>query len=196
MDLRVTVSGSQKDTNLLMLPFNVFSSNGDLLASGTASPDRSAMVTVEDRKRVQADRLHVVARLPEGRSIQTIASLQGDKGDATFDIGKTVPTAWLEWVMPFQSLDHLVEPSDDAKAPPIGKVWMTLWSLDDDRWQSSPLPVENRLSDRTGVQQITIPVPNNPHLLQIGGQHVGWRLVALPRAEGPRGIDSKRRKRR
>lgn len=182
MDLTVTVAGSEADTNLLMLPFHVFSSNGDLVASGTASPERSAKVTVEDRNRNQADRLHVVAMLPDGRSIHTIADRQGDKGEATFDIGKTVPTAWLEWVTPFQSLDHLVGPSGDdpAEASPIGKVWMTLWSLVDDRWQSTPLPVEDRLSDPTGVQQITIPVPNNPHLLQIGGEYVGWRLVALP----------------
>ncbi|MGO8600893.1 hypothetical protein [Rhizobium ruizarguesonis] len=182
MELTVSVSGSQKDTNLLTLPFNVFSPKGDLLASGIASPDRTAKVMVEDRGGGQSDRLHVVAMLPDGRSLQTIASRQGDKGDATFDIGKTAPTAWLEWVTPFQSLGHLVDKisDDQSKAPLIGKVWITLWSLLDSRWQSSPLPVEERLSDRTGVQQITIAVPDNPHLLQVGGEHVGWRLLALP----------------
>lgn len=181
-DLTVHITGSSQNEKLLTLPLDVYSPSGDRVASGTASPNRPGNLTFDEGKRAPLDRVHIVITLPSSEAIQQSVVLKNGKGEARFDIGGTVPTDWLEWVTPFQSLEHLTHTSDQALATarPIGKVWMTLWSLIEGRWQSSPLMLQDRLSDRSGVQQITIPVPENPHLLQVGGDEFGWRLVTLP----------------
>ncbi|WP_032808433.1 hypothetical protein [Mesorhizobium sp. WSM1293] len=182
-DLIIHITGSSQNNRFLTFPVDVYSPLGDLVASGTASPSRPGSLTFANGKRGPLDRVHVVITLPSGETAQQIVDLKNGKSEARFDIRSTVPTEWLEWVTPFHSLDHLVGTSGIAARRSIGKVWMTLWSLLDGLWQGSSLDAENRLSDRSGVQQITIAVPNNPHLLQIGGDEFGWRLVSLPPAQ-------------
>ncbi|WP_247036020.1 hypothetical protein [Neorhizobium sp. SHOUNA12A] len=124
--------------------------------------------------------MYVVVRLPNGRTLQESVDTNDDKRSVRFDLRS--PHEWLQWVAPFQSLDHLRDGSetDPFSRRRIGRVWMTLWSLNDGRWQSKPLEVASRDADPNGMQQVTIDVPNNPHLLQVGGDEVGWRLVTLP----------------
>lgn len=181
-DISVHIRGSAKDDRLLTFPVGVYSPTGDLLASGVASPNRPATLSFEDVKRGAFDRVHVVITLPSGETAQQIVKLAKKKGAARFDFRASVPKQWLEWVTPFHSLDHLVNARASVTDTPraIGKVWMTLWSLLEGRWQSSSLAPEDSRSDRSGVRQITIAVPDNPHLLQIGGDEFGWRLVTLP----------------
>lgn len=180
MDLTVFIAvSSGQDDKLLTIPLEVYSSKGDILASGAASPHRPAMFKLADDRRV-SDRLFVVAQLPNGKSLQESVEMKNSVGSVEFDLRS--PHEWLQWVAPFQSLDHLHDGSDKAPSPRrrIGRVWMTLWSLIDGRWQSKQLDVAYRLSDPNGVQQVAIDVPHYPHLLQVGGDEVGWRLVALP----------------
>ncbi|MCA0050629.1 hypothetical protein LB577_27375 [Mesorhizobium sp. B283B1A] len=184
-DLTVHITANSQDDRFLTFPVDVYSAVGDLVASGTASPNRPGSLTFADGKRGPLDRVHVFITPPSGETAQQIVELKSGKGEVHFDIRSTVPTEWLEWVTPFHPLDHLVSNTQAviASRRPIGKVWMTLWSLLDGRWQSRSLDAENRLSDRSGVQQITVAVPDNPHLLQIGGDEFGWRLVTLPPAQ-------------
>jgi hypothetical protein len=180
MDLTVFIAVSNgQDDRLLTIPLDVFSSNGDILASGAASPYRPAKFRLADDRRI-SERVFVVARLPNGTTRQESIETKNDTGSVEVDLRS--PHEWLQWVAPFQSLDHLRDDSDKypTSRRRIGRVWMTLWSLVDGRWQSKQLDVAYRLSDPNGVQQVAIDVPHYPHLLQIGGDQVGWRLVALP----------------
>ncbi|AGS25793.1 hypothetical protein [Rhizobium etli] len=179
MDLTVYIRGSGQDDRLLTLPLDVYSSKGDLLASGAASPHRPANFIVSGGG-PRSKRLYVVAKLPSGSTLQESVDTKDDSGSVEFELGS--PHEWLQWVAPFQSLDHL---RDDITVDPhwrrrIGRVWMTLWSLIGGRWQSQKIDVASRQSDPTGIQQVTLQIPNYPHLLQVGGDEVGWRLVALP----------------
>jgi hypothetical protein len=179
MDLTVHISGSGQDDKLLTLPVDVYSSKGNLLASGAASPHRPANFSLADDSRGN-DRLYITARLPNGGTLQESIDTSEGKGSVEFDLRS--PHEWLQWVTPFQSLDHLRDDSqiDPSSRRRIGLVWMTLWSLVEGRWQSKQLDVTARFSDPNGVRQVTIHVPDYPHLLQVGGDEVGWRLVALP----------------
>lgn len=179
MDLTVYIRGSGQDDKLLTLPLDVYSSRGDLLASGAASPHRPASFKISSGG-PRRNRLYVVAKLPNGSTLQESVETKDDSGSIEFELGS--PHEWLQWVAPFQTLDHL---RDDFAIDPqsrrrIGRVWMTLWSLNEGRWQSKQLEVASRHSDPIGVQQVTLDVPLYPHLLQVGGDEVGWRLVALP----------------
>lgn len=179
MDLTVHISGSGPDDRLLTLPVDVYSSKGNLLASGAASPHRPANFSLAEDCRGN-DRLYITARLPSGGTLQESIDTSEGKGSVGFDLRS--PHEWLQWVTPFQSLDHLRDDSqiDLSSRRRIGLVWMTLWSLTEGRWQSKQLDVTASFSDPHGVRQVTIDVPDYPHLLQIGGDEVGWRLVALP----------------
>lgn len=179
MDLKVYIRGSDQDDRFLTLPLDVYSSKGDLLASGAASPHRPANFKIPTGG-PRSNRLYVVARLPNGSTLQESVDAKDDSGSVEFELGS--PHEWLQWVAPYQSLDHL---RDDIAVDldtrrHIGRVWMTLWSLNEGRWQSKQLDIASRHSDPNGIQQVTLDVPHYPHLLQVGGDEVGWRLVALP----------------
>lgn len=180
MDLTVFIAvSSGQDDKLLTIPVDVYSQKGDILASGAASPHRPATFKLTDDRRI-ADRVFIVARLPNGTTRHE--SVETKNGTGSVEIDLRSPHEWLQWVAPFQSLDHLRDDSDKdpSSRRRIGRVWMTLWSLVDGRWQSKQLDVADRQSDPNGVQQVTIYIPDLPHLLQVGGDEVGWRLVTLP----------------
>ncbi|MBK5204701.1 MAG: hypothetical protein JJD98_04615 [Polaromonas sp.] len=188
--LTVFVSGQREDARLLTLPFEVFSPGGRLLGEGTASPDGSATLELPEWDRGGADwtapeRVHVLASLPNGTSIQQTAELFHGRGEVTLQAGQESPHEWLQWVTPFHSLSHLQSGSGTSAAASeglhrrIGKVWMTLWALQDGRWVAKGVDAIEWQRDN-GIQQFAINVPFSPHLLQIGGEEVAWRLVSLP----------------
>lgn len=189
--LTVSVSGQWEDERLLALPFEVFAPNGRLLTEGTAWPNRSAMLVLPERHRgsqesTGSDRIYVVAKLPNGTYIQETAEVLDGRGEVTLRAGgQESPHEWLQWVTPFHSLEHLhrgsaASMSDGGTSPRrIGKVWMTLWAMEGGRWISKGIDAVERQRDN-GIQQFVINVPCAPHLLQIGGEEVAWRLVSLP----------------
>jgi len=179
--LTVSVSGAWSESRLLTLPVDVYAPDGSLLASGTASPGQPGQFELFERRGRPWDRVHVLGKLPSGLSIQQTVELRGDRAEATLHLGDESPYEWLQWVTPFRSLGHL-QPAAERSAVSnrrIGKVWMTLWSLRDGRWEAQGLhPLERQRDD--GIQQLVVDVPQSPHLLQIGGEEVAWRLVSLP----------------
>lgn len=188
--LTVFVSGQTEDARLLTLPFEVFSPSGRLLGEGTASPGRSATLELPEWDRGGTDwtmpeRVHVLANLPNGTSIQQTTEMLHGRGVVTLQAVRGSPHEWLQWATPFHSLSHLQSGSGTSAARTemshrrIGKVWMTLWALQDGRWVAKGVEAIERKMDK-GIQQFAINVPSSPHLLQIGGEEVAWRLVSLP----------------
>lgn len=179
--LTVSVSGSWSESRLLTLPVDVYAPDGSILASGTASPSQPGRFELSEWRGRPRDRVYVLGKLPNGSSIQQAVELRGDRAEATLHLGDESPHEWLQWVTPFRSLDHL-RPATESGAVSnrrIGKVWMTLWSLRDGRWEAQGLRPIERQRDQ-GIQQLVVDVPQSPHLLQIGGEEVAWRLVSLP----------------
>lgn len=179
--LTVSVSGSWSESRLLTLPVDVYAPDGRILASGTASPSQPGRFELSAWRGLPWDRVHVLGKLPNGSSIQQTVELRGDHVEATLHLGDESPHEWLQWVTPFRSLGHLRSAAESGAVSNrrIGKVWMTLWSLRDGRWEAQGLQPRERQRDN-GIQQLVVDIPLLPHLLQVGGEEVAWRLISLP----------------
>lgn len=195
--LTVSVSGPWQESKLLTLPVDVHAPDGTILASGIASPEQPARLALRIPPGQNPDRVHVLGKLPNGLMLQQTATLHGGEAEAVLHLADESPREWLQWVTPFHSLRHLLPESNSgagwrwslpvllnnqsgvAVARRIGKVWMTLWAWREGRWVAEAVRPVERQRD-LGMQQIVIDVPRTPHLLQIGGEEVAWRLVSLP----------------
>ena len=183
-DLTVHVSASyQRDDRALAVPFEVFTPEGSSLAQGIASPQSPNTVVLDVDKTANVQRVYVVARLPSRQRVEAMVPLHDGANSVTLDVGSSSPHEWLEWVTPFRSLEHLREERFPGKAEQqprrIGRVWMTLWARGDGGWTATDLQPIEQLRDR-GMRQIELSIPERPHLLQVGGDDVAWRLVSLP----------------
>lgn len=180
--LTVFVTGNGSDARLLTLPVDVHAPDGTLLARGTAAPGHPARFGLPGQRRAgDPDRVHVLGKLPNGAVVQQTAELGAEQASVTLHLGDESPHEWLQWVTPFHSLDHLRPECAPGAAPRrrIGKVWMTLWTLRDGQWRAEHIHPQDRRRDG-GMQQFVIDVPRTSQLLQIGGEAVAWRLIALP----------------
>lgn len=178
----------------LALPVEIYTPNGSLVDSGVVSSRDDSTFDVPLWEKGQADkpleRVYVFAKLPGGGTIQTVAELSlTGLGVAVLNTAKNSPYKWLEWVTPFRSLEHLSSDQPHHSLKPsagsvrrIGKVWATLWEFQNHRWDARSIQFDS-LSGNRGIRQLTIKVPSHPHLLQIGGEELAWRLVSLPSGE-------------
>ncbi|WP_339464172.1 hypothetical protein [Pseudomonas sp. EA_65y_Pfl2_P74] len=184
--LTVFVAGQESDSRLLTLPFEVFSTRGERLGKGTASPAQPARIELRDGRVTESGRVYVLAKLPNGKQIQEVAELQNGQGHVTLLQSTNSPSDWLDWLRPFRSLDHLnatvqVEFSPAAPLRGVGQVWMLVWTLDNGQWIDADLQ-PSKTEKQGNIQQFWFDVPNQPHLLQIGGEDVAWRIISLPPA--------------
>lgn len=180
--LTVHVLGESRDDRLLTLPFDVFGADGEPLAQGTASPMHPAVVHLQDG----ADgvrRVHVVGRPPFGDAVQATILLGDGPNPVYLPTGSPSPHEWLQWVTPFRSLSHLLASHGSQRTTQsnrrIGRVWMTVWALQDGRWMATDMRPTDKMHSK-GVRQVSFDIPAGPHLLQVGGDNVAWRLVSLP----------------
>ncbi|MHC8309236.1 hypothetical protein ACYZUC_06420 [Pseudomonas sp. GT1P32] len=182
--LTVSVAGRVSDSRLLTLPFEVFSISGERLGKGTASPAEPAKIQLRDGPSTASGRVYVLAKLPNGSQVQEVAQLQDGQGNVTLLQSADSSSDWLEWLKPFRSLEHLkatvqVEFSPAAPLRRVGKVWRLVWTLKNGQWDASDLQ-PSKTESEGDIQQYWFDVPDQPHLLQIGGEDVAWRLVSLP----------------
>ncbi len=188
---------------LAALPLQVYAADGRLLAAGTGScraPARFVLKKASVLGQAPTDatpRVYVLARLPDGRTIQERVLLQAGDNRMRLQLNGG-DHAWLQWVAPFRSLGHLDAPGESGgatdataithaqtsganKSAPrrIGPVWAVLWRLGDAGWTGESVAAENMHSDR-GIREFRLQIPLAPHLLQVGGQYVAWQLISLP----------------
>lgn len=180
--LRVFMYGAHNEARLLALPFGVYGPGGEPLGHGVVSPTEPALVIL-DQAAIDLPRAHVVATRPDGEQLQASVMLQDGINVVILRPRTQSPHEWLEWVTPFRSLEHLTERGVRSGLPSlvrrIGKVWVTVWELHGGRWRATDLrPQEQQRGD--GARLIILDVPARPHLLQVGGDEVAWRLVSLP----------------
>ena len=179
--LTVEVAGQPSEDRTLAVPFEVYGPDGEPLGHGTASPLRAQTISLP----VVADsllRVHVVALLPNGERIQEMVPLRDGTTTATLRVGESSPHEWLQWVTPFRSLEHLrAQRTSRSPRPPrrVGAVWMTLWRLSQGRWAAADITPSEQMRDE-GMRQVALDIPEAPHMLQVGGDEVAWRLVSLP----------------
>jgi hypothetical protein len=175
----VSISASENEPRALTLPVDVYTPDGKVLASGIASPQYPAELTLPPVDGL--NRVHVLGTLPNGVVLQEVVELNSDDLQATLNVGEHSPHEWLEWVTPFRELDHLRANGSSAFSPKwrIGQVWMKLWRFEQGRWVVVAMPLIDWTKDR-GARLAELDIPNAPHLLQIGGEKVAWRLVSLP----------------
>lgn len=183
--LNVTMHGNPSESRILALPFEVYGPSGEPLGRGVVSPNEPARIRL-GREANDLPRVHVVAVRPDGEQLQASARLQGGPNgttEVTLEACTRSPHEWLQWVTPFRSLDHL-NTSPVNNAPPlrrrrVGSVWVTLWRLQNGMWRATDTNPETQLRS-DGARMIILYVPSMPHILQVGGDDVAWRLVSLP----------------
>jgi hypothetical protein len=175
--LNVHIEGSIAEDRLLATMFDVVSPDGTLLAQGTASPTHPALVELPDS---DVKRVHVIGYSPSGRKAEEARDVGAEPVDVFLYVANT-PHEWLQWVAPFRSLGHLRKDPSRALSleRQIGRVWMTLWQLQDGQWSARPAVSSGTLRD-DGIRQIYLDAPDVPSLLQVGGDEVAWRLISLP----------------
>lgn len=182
--LTVSVAGQVSDSRLLTLPFEVFSTRGERLGKGTASPNKPARIELRDSRAAESARVYVLAKLPNGKQVQEVAELMNGQGNVTLLKSADSQSDWLAWLKPFRSLEHLnatvqVKFSAATSRRRVGEVWRMVWALNNGQWEASDL--EPSKTEKEGIiQQFWFDVPNRPHLLQIGGEDIAWRLVSMP----------------
>lgn len=185
--LRVSVISAGPD---LALPVEIYNPSGSMISSGAVSSSRDKLFELPPPEGGGAQRLfervYVFARLPGRAAIQEVVEMTALGGQITIDAAKHSPYEWLDWMAPFRSLQHLssnhadnVEESLSRPFRRIGKVWATLWEFREQRWEARTVNFERRRGER-GVQQLTLALPHTPHLLQLGGEELAWRLISLP----------------
>lgn len=154
------------------------------MGRGTASPAKPARIELSDNRTAESERVYVLAKLPNGKQVQEVAELRNGHGNVTLLQSANSPADWLEWLKPFRSLEHLnatvqVKFSRAAPLRRVGEVWRMVWALNNGQWEASDL--EPSKTENEGIiQQFCFDVPNRPHLLQIGGDDIAWRLVSMP----------------
>jgi len=175
------------------LALEVYLSDGRMIAAGAASPESDAEFDFSEWIAHLAlkmpFRVYVQAKQPSGVTLQRSAELLPGVNRINFELGEGSPHEWLEWVTPFRSIAHLRRDLafGDVLTPPmkkerkIGRVWATLWRYVDDNWVSVPVTPKNWMRD-ADARQFELDVADSPHLLQIGGDEVAWRLISLPPA--------------
>ncbi|AEL07777.1 hypothetical protein [Xanthomonas campestris] len=182
--LNVTMLGDASESRMLALPFDVYGPSGEPLGRGVVSTAAPAKIWL-NREANYLPRVHVVAVRPDGKQLQASADLRGGPNAATgvtLEAGARSPQEWLQWVTPFRSLDHLNTPASSSSSDRrrrVGSVWVTLWRLQDGQWQATDTDPQAQLRS-DGARMIVLDVPSEPHLLQVGGDEVAWRLVSLP----------------
>jgi hypothetical protein len=183
-ELTVTmpVPGDLSDARLLALPFNVYGPNGEPVGHGVVSPREPATVILAEAAN-DMPRVHVVALRPDGEQLQSSTKLEDGSNGVTLDAGANSPHEWLRWVTPFRSLEHLNSPvfrgDVQVRARRVGPVWVTVWALRAGRWVATDMRPQEQLRG-DGARLIVLDVPAFPHVLQVGGDDVAWRLVSLP----------------
>lgn len=181
-ELTVTMHGNRSEARLLALPFDVYGPNGEPVGYGVVSPTEPATVILAEAAN-DMPRVHVVAVRPDGEQLQSSTKLEDGSNRVTLVAGANSPREWLQWVTPFRSLEHLNSPvfrgDVQLRARRVGSVWATVWALRAGRWVATDMRPQEQLRD-DGVRLIVLDVPAFPHVLQVGGDDVAWRLVSLP----------------
>jgi len=176
--LSIRVAGSEQDAPLSTIPYRVLDSFGDPVMEGFASTIASEL-SFELNDQAKRDLIHVVATLPTGKQVSAPVTLSEGRGELVLLEGQ-VPDKSLEWLKPFRSLDHIANAlHTESKDHPLRDVWMTLWCFSQGSWKAVQPKFSNLVKD-DDVQQISVSVPNELRLLQIGGSKLAWRLLVLP----------------
>jgi hypothetical protein len=188
--LTVEIIALEEDVNLFAASLEIYLPSGRRIATGAASPSLPATFDLSHwfESSIEGEmgqpRVYVQAKLPGSTVFQEMVSLREGENSIVLNPGGDSPNEWLKWVTPFRSLAHLIPGASDSKANavavgPIGRVWATLWRLDNGRWGAGKAVPEQTMRD-SGIRKFSLQVPQAPHLLQIGGEEVAWRMVSLP----------------
>jgi ABC-2 type transport system ATP-binding protein len=171
--VNVLVPGSVEDAALLAVPFELYAANGDLIEKGLAAPGRPAHIYVEEQKRV-----FVRGRLPNGETSQVSVDLTREPNEAVLFADRANPYRWLAWASHLRNLDAVAQ-SSAVTSRRIGEVWALLWQFKSGKWTAGTLEPKDTMKE-DGVRQMVLDLPQHPHLLQVGGSDVAWRLISLP----------------
>lgn len=171
----------QRSDSSVSLPIKVVDAEGILLAETVAASNRRTDLALPDHY----NRVFVRLVWPSGRTeTQAVNLSEQHTTDVTFSESPVVQNGWVSWAIPRLNPRSQLVGGDRPNKTNIGqhdKVWLRLWRFESSDWNSTAIVASNsRRSD--AARQIDLLLGRSPHMLQIGGSSVPWRLVSLPPA--------------
>lgn len=176
--LATGVAGKGAET---ALPFRVLDEKGTVLAESAALSGAPRNVVLSG----DPDEAYVRLSWPSGRA-QTQRVVFSAEGEAVavFSEEHSSYSHWSAWAVPRLGKPR-TGPSSNGSLPPeihldhYAKVWLRFWSFKDAKWEVARIrPIMQYKSDE--ARQLDVNLPNEPHLLHIGGVDVPWQFVSLP----------------
>jgi hypothetical protein len=186
--LRVRLDYQQPDQQLgqagqagVALPLKVVDVQGTILVEAVALSSEPTDIELT------GDYHRVFVRLawPSGRTETQVVNLSAQPiSEVKFSDSGFSRNEWLSWAVPrLNPRSQLAERDRPISLDirPYTKVWLRLWRFENSGWSSMPMAANNPKRNDV-ARQIDLVLEAYPHMLQIGGSNVPWRLVSLPAA--------------
>lgn len=157
------------------IPLEVIDTDGAVLTRTTASMGKEQVVELPTGT---TGTVFVRTRLPSGERQTSRVDLD-HRDNAPIEMFQKYasPNEWLAWSRPQIQLGKLTTLT--VALQNFGNVWARLWQHAAGAWMTIPM-VPKRLEQETYAAQFEVELNKAGYLLQIGGDTLPWRFVALP----------------
>jgi uncharacterized protein YjbI with pentapeptide repeats len=119
--------------------------------------------------------------LPSGRSLTDVVMAgQGIVTTHVVDLSELSPHGWMERTVLLKP--PLFGRPGDLDQPWYESAWLRLWTRSEGRWRVELWPALEALREPDGAR-CWFHTRHQQQMLQLGGPHISWRVVALPPAE-------------
>ena len=157
------------------IPVEVLDIEGASLASTGVSARQERLV---DLPAGTQGPVFVCARLPSGERQTKRVELQGETSiEVQLFEDYVSPNEWLAWSRPHIRIEEL--PTLSVSLREFGNVWTRLWRRREGKWITEPI-APLRFEQAPYAGQFELELGPSGYLLQVGGDHLPWRFVALP----------------
>ncbi len=157
------------------IPVQVLDGDGAVLVSAAVSAARGRLIELPAGTQGP---VFVRARLPSGERQTKRVELQGqERAQVELFDHSVSPHEWLAWSRPHIRIEQL--PTLVMSLREFGNVWTRLWRRSEGNWMMVSITALHVMHEDYAAQ-FELQLEQAGYLLQIGGDRLPWRFVALP----------------